>query len=576
MNKTVSAVGYVRMSTDRQETSPEQQRQEIESYAAKHGYRVVRWYQDLGISGDKTEKRLGFQEMIADGADGRFRAILCWDQDRFGRFDSLESGYWIHPLRQRGVRLVTVTDGVIDWDSFAGRMLYGMKQEGKHQFLVDLSNNTTRRMKQIARLGQWVAGCLPIGYRLGDDRVPILGPEPEVEMVRQAFDRYLAGESSRQLAAALTENGYPTKSGSGWTSVGVLSLLRNDIYLGRLTYGKRAFSKYQPNPGGGRFRDKSEWIVVENNHPAIVDQETFDQVQAEITKRQRHTTPAPGGGNYVLSGLLRCGHCGQSLAGDQTNNVRQYTCYSYRNRPGACERYNVKEQAALQLLLSELKDKLFRRDIIKRLRTELRRQLTTPSRPTTNVESRLAELDRKIESAEKRLVEVSRDMIPRVEQQIRELEQQRSSLLVAAEPEQKPLSPADIDGRIEKALGWFSSLEKLANTDYQPAKLRRLLREFVDRVELSFQRIPLGKRKHACLVDSGTIWLRLSSDIPEVVSSGPPILTTPQITADLVAGCLAIRFQLGGPELNRPMPTPTPPAVNRGSSGRRILGCGVK
>ena len=72
MAKTIAAVGYVRMSTDKQETSPEQQKQEIQAYAAKHGYSVLRWYADLGISGDKTEKRVQFQQMIADAEAGRF------------------------------------------------------------------------------------------------------------------------------------------------------------------------------------------------------------------------------------------------------------------------------------------------------------------------------------------------------------------------------------------------------------------------------------------------------------------------------------------------------------------------
>ena len=119
--------------------------------------------------------------MVSDAEDGRFKAILVWDQDRFGRFDSLESGYWIHPLRKRGVQLITCTDGPVDWNTFAGRMLYGMKQEGKHQYLVDLSNNVTRRMRQLAQQGKWVCGALPVGYRLDDTGKIVLGPAEDVE-----------------------------------------------------------------------------------------------------------------------------------------------------------------------------------------------------------------------------------------------------------------------------------------------------------------------------------------------------------------------------------------------------------
>jgi len=114
MVKPVKAAAYVRMSSDQQEGSPEQQREAIKQHAENHNYRIVRWYEDLGISGDATTKRADFQKMIADGSVGDFGAIVCWDQDRFGRFDLVEAGRWIYPLQQSGVILDTVTGGKID------------------------------------------------------------------------------------------------------------------------------------------------------------------------------------------------------------------------------------------------------------------------------------------------------------------------------------------------------------------------------------------------------------------------------------------------------------------------------
>ena len=82
---------------------------------------------------DATEKRVAFQQMIRDAEEkGDFAVILCWDQDRFGRFDSIEAGRWIYPLRQAGVWLITVAQGRIDWNDFTGRVMYGIIQEGKH------------------------------------------------------------------------------------------------------------------------------------------------------------------------------------------------------------------------------------------------------------------------------------------------------------------------------------------------------------------------------------------------------------------------------------------------------------
>ncbi len=147
----VPAVGYIRMSTDKQEDSPEQQRAEIVKLAKREGYRIVRWYEDHAISGAKTHKRRDFRRMTRDAEDmGDFQAILCWDQDRFGRFDSLEAGEWISPLRRVGVQLVTVVQGRINWEDFAGRIIYQITQEGKHHYLVDLSRNALRGMIRFA------------------------------------------------------------------------------------------------------------------------------------------------------------------------------------------------------------------------------------------------------------------------------------------------------------------------------------------------------------------------------------------------------------------------------------------
>src|SRR5262245_41582493 len=165
----IPAAEYYRMSTDDQETSIPSQQAIVRPYAKANGYRIVATYQDEAISGDDTDKRRGFQQMIADAKAGRFKAILCWDQDRFGRFDSLEAGYWIHPRRQAGGVLVTVTDGVVNWDDFTGRVMYSLKQETKHQYLRDLSRVVMRGMLDLAKAGQWVSGRPPLGYVLGDD-----------------------------------------------------------------------------------------------------------------------------------------------------------------------------------------------------------------------------------------------------------------------------------------------------------------------------------------------------------------------------------------------------------------------
>jgi DNA invertase Pin-like site-specific DNA recombinase len=114
------------MSTAKQDTSIATQREAVERLAAKQGYTIIREYLDEGISGDDTERRAAFLRMREDSRAGDFEVILCWDVSRFGRFDSIEAGYWIKPIRDAGVCLVTVGEGRIDWNSSQGRIVFGV------------------------------------------------------------------------------------------------------------------------------------------------------------------------------------------------------------------------------------------------------------------------------------------------------------------------------------------------------------------------------------------------------------------------------------------------------------------
>lgn len=262
------AVAYIRMSSLKQDASPEQQRQEADKLAATNKCRIIREYADEGISGDNA-KRPGFQQMLRDAVEKRdFAAIICWDQDRFARFDSIKAGKYIDPLREAGVWLITKAQGVVDWNTFTGRMMYSIIQEGKHQYLLDLSRNVLRGRIASARKGQLIvqpaygydrvfyddAGRLarrvPYGEKFNRPKGWTVKIEPsddgeKVATVKWIMQTFADGDCSiRWIAKSLNERGVPAPRGRGWNANTVRYILAHRVYLGQKAFGERRGGKY--------------------------------------------------------------------------------------------------------------------------------------------------------------------------------------------------------------------------------------------------------------------------------------------------------------------------------------------
>jgi len=405
-DRLTRAAGYLRRSTNKQEKSLEDQRREIEKYAEKHGYTLVRWYVDDGISGDDTDKRHDFQRMHADACNGRdFDAILCWDQDRFGRFNSMEASYWIHPLMKAGVRLETVTDGPIDWSDFAGRMVYSIKQEGKHQYLIDLSGNVARRQIQNARDGYLCGQAAPYGFdrmildEAGQPRQRVhngeqfvkprswhvtLVPSDDPEKVKWAkwlFTTYANTDTGlRTLANELNKRGIPGPRGGKWWIGTIRALLGNEAFVGTFVWGKRGEGKYHRVAGGeirrrnanGKKLDENPpetWTVVENAWEPLVDVATFKRVQAKLADRRsergRPSQTTTSTDNYLLSGIVHCAHCGAKMFGHRrtrrkrgkTYESRRYVCSTYFTQgKEVCGCHSIDQAVLLDVLVRKLQE----------------------------------------------------------------------------------------------------------------------------------------------------------------------------------------------------------------------------
>jgi DNA invertase Pin-like site-specific DNA recombinase len=541
------AVTYYRMSDDKQEASIPQQRAEVLRYAARHGYVIVREYIDEGISGDATEKRVQFQKMLADAKErGDFEVVLCWDQDRFGRFDPLEAGYWIKPLRDVGVRLETVAQGRIDWDDFAGQIVYAVQQGGKHQFLRDISRNTTRgHLSSVVEKGRWQGGPAPYAYVVVDGKLALGDPE-RVEVVRWLFRTYADGAMTiRAMAAHLNARGVPSPAGGLWYDNTIHKILIRRAYVGDAVWNRRHEGKYHAVVGGevtarkrGAKREElpaDQWVIRPDAHPAIVDRETFGRVQRRLAETPSHGTRRRPGALFLLSRLLYCGNCRSAMIGsskhstfDAEGNVcRRYICGGYHHHGGAACSCNTMTElplvrAVIRKVASWFRDERNRAALEGVVRKKAGQSAEAGAGPEQALRSRLAELNRQIDQGNANLALLPPDRLAGVVAKVREWEEQRR----AVQADLDALSGAsradarDIDARVEEAL---ALLEPLADRVHEadPAHLHRVLRQVVSKVECWFTPVPFGPHRKRGLFTRGLVSVRPDLIITHVTSDSP-------------------------------------------------------
>jgi DNA invertase Pin-like site-specific DNA recombinase len=551
MSRTARAVAYYRMSTGKQEASVPAQREAVLKLAERDGYQIIREYVDEGVSGDDTERRTAFLRMRDDARSGDFGVILCWDQDRFGRFDTLDAGYWIKPIRDAGVRLVTVAQGDIGWEDFGGRLIYTVQQEGKHQFLRDMSRNTLRGMLAKARRGEWLGGRPPYGYRLDEAKRLVIGPAEEVRVVRWLFSEYaFNGATLGDLMDRLNREGTPSPGGKLWGKTAIHKILQRPIYTGVVAWNRTHEGKYHEVRGGEiaaasrsqkvrRNNGEGEWVQFDAPQLSLVGRDVFDLVQRKLVENRDCCTPNRGKRVFLLTGLLFCGGCGWPMHGayQHKGGFNRYICgnYNIHRTRGGCRCNTLVESRFLDVLAEKIAGHFRRPEVTEALRAEIRRQELAEregrENPAASVNARIAELDRKISEGAEKWLTAPPALTEILGRKLEEWRKERDRLHARRRELDRPAQTLEeLDEAVEKILAGMNRLRELI--DANPAGAKAMLREVVERVECRFTHVPYGETRQKSVLDGGVIDIREDLLLCRPVPLARPLMTvTPARTS---------------------------------------------
>jgi len=314
MNNKVKVAAYARVSTDFEDqlNSLATQISYFTEYIEGHeDWELVEVYYDEGITGTSTQKREGFNRMIADCEAGKINTILTKEVSRFAR-NTVDTLNFTRQLSQLKVNVIFLNDG-IDTNDKDGELrltiMASLAQEESRKMSERIKWGMRRRMERGKVIGRKVF----YGYRLIDDKLVIV-PE-EAAIVRRIFNEYLyEHKGSTKIAHGLNEDNIPTAKGNVWEPTSVLVILKNNKYVGDLTQWKYYTESYLTKK---RVKNREEnpdipLITLTDHHEPIISRELWDAVCKERERRadMHQSYKQRFSGNYWTSGKTKCGQCG--------------------------------------------------------------------------------------------------------------------------------------------------------------------------------------------------------------------------------------------------------------------------
>ena len=313
MNESlVPAAQYLRMSTDHQQYSLDNQADANARYASLHGFLIVKTYSDAARSGLSLRRRDGLKQLLADvvASQAPFRAILVYDISRWGRFQDLdEAAHYEYLCKSSGVPVHYCAESFVNDKSMPDLIMKALKRTMAGEYSRELSVKVTAGLRRIVGLGYKPGGKTVYGLRrllLDADGNPkqilkfgewkslvtehviyVPGPADELEVIQRIFHEFAVEHRRlRSIAARLNSDGVPYLMGRAWTVNAVIRTLQQTKYMGIQTWGRSTealSTRRRPVP-------RENWVISETRFDPIVTKELFDRAQAAFAQLTHRLT----------------------------------------------------------------------------------------------------------------------------------------------------------------------------------------------------------------------------------------------------------------------------------------------
>lgn len=376
---------YVRLSKedgDKMESdSIQNQKKIIEQYIEymqSQGEQIasVEVYSDDGYPGGNFN-RPDYQRMMNDIEDGKINCVIFKDNSRLGR-NYPELGRLMEEyFPQKGIRVISVLnhiDSLKDPYGYSSAIVsFSNIMNDDYIRQLSIKIKSTFAMKRAR--GEFVGNYAPYGYmKSPEDRHKLIIDPEAAEVVRMIFNWYVSGISACRIVKQLNAlqiippsvyktskgcKGFAQHSSGGvkrnaWALTTVNSILKDEVYIGNLVQGKYKSASYRTKKLVPV--DESEWTVIEGTHEAIISDEIFTIVHDRFARRTRVSPNKQA--SYLLSGFVKCSHCGGRMNRNTSHGVSRFRCMTRIFVPEKCQCPSIRETALEAAVLKAIQGQI--------------------------------------------------------------------------------------------------------------------------------------------------------------------------------------------------------------------------
>ncbi len=328
------AIAYYRYSSDRQDTSNEQQAKAAHDYAEANGFEIIKEYADDAISGSRNDREQ-YQLMLSEIRILKPAALILWKTDRFSRNDDARFDKMI--IRNAGCRIHYVAELTPD-ETPESLLMENIMEDFATYYLRQLSGNVKRGQAFNYERGLYL-GVKMLGYTYegeGRHNKRIVVDPVTAPIVQRIYTDYVNGKSMLDICNELNAQGLRTIRNKEFTINSLRSILKNRAYIGEYKYAD---------------------YVIEDGMPALISKQLFDEAQQRLSYNKKFGAQNARGldedksPRFWLTGKLYCGECGESMQGTSGTSKTGAKHYYYScndqhkgKRGNGCKKKSVRKE----------------------------------------------------------------------------------------------------------------------------------------------------------------------------------------------------------------------------------------